>query len=279
MLEAVLAVGISGLFVSALLGYMLMTGRSTDRAQENTIALWFANEGLDAVRTINFSELNATTTGSLDFANNQWTLGTSGPQTLLNGLVRTIEVANVSRDAECMVVSSGGTEDPDSKIITSIVAWTDSTGRTHDSSLSLLRTNWQNPTGSCFTSTQSTQVDFNISNASFSGGKQLRDVYFTNNGSNAVTVDKLSFTWNNGALLSQMFMGSTKVWSSSGPGTPTNNVPTGTVIDIADFVLNAGATIELNKGQFNIQMSGTTLTMTVTFTDGSSWTSPSFNPI
>lgn len=279
MLEALLAMGISSLFTSALLGYVMIANESTDRAKENTTVLWETQEGIDALQTIAFESLTNTTVGSLTFASNRWTLGTSGPQTLPDGSTRIVKVEDVSRDAQCLVVASGGTVDTDSKKITSITSWTDARGKTHSSTLTTLRTNWENPTGACFAASQATQVDFDISGAVFAGGKQLRNVYFTNNGGSSVTIDMLSFTWTNDAELDQVFMDTSKIWSSSGPGTPTRELESGETMDVQNFVLTAGSTAELNKGQFDEQMAGVTLTMTVTFTDGSVWTSPSFNPL
>lgn len=279
MLEALLAMGISALFTSALLGYIMITNESTDRAKENTTVFWETQEGLDALQTIAFDSLTNTLTGSLTFASNRWSLGTSGPQTLPDGATRIVKVENVSRDAQCLVVASGGTVDTDSKKLTSTTSWVDSRGKNHTATLTALRTNWENPTGPCFAASQATQVDFDISGAVFAGGKQLRNVYFTNNGGASVTIDMLSFTWDNGAELDQVFMDTSKIWSSSGPGTPTEELHSGETMDVQNFVLTAGSTAELNKGQFDKQMSGATLTMTVTFTDGSVWTSPSFNPL
>lgn len=278
MLEALLAIGIGALFTSALFGYVLIANSSTDRAKENTTALWETQEGLDALQTIAFENLTNTLTGSIAFLNNQWTVGTNGPQILPDESSRLVKIENVSRDSECFVVASGGTVDADSKKLTSQTTWIDTAGRSHTHTLTTLRTRWDNPQSSCFAAAQATQVDFNISSAMFSGGKQLRNVFFTNNGSSSVTIDKLSFTWTNGAELDQVFMDTSKVWSSSGPGTPTRELDSGETLDIQNFVLGTGATAELNKGQFDEQMSGVEMTITVTFTDGSVWTSPSFNP-
>lgn len=278
MLEALIAIGISGFFTTALIGYILIANSSTNRAKENATALWNTQEGLDALQTIAFGSLVNTPTGSLTFSNNRWTVGMNGPQTLPNGSTRVVKIENILRDSQCFVVTSGGTVDPDSKKLISATTWIDTAGRSHTHTLTTLRTQWNNPQGSCFAAAQATQVSFNISGAVFAGGKQLRDVYFTNNGSTSVTIDTLIFTWNNGAELDQIFMDNSKVWSSTGPGTPTNPVTTGETIDIQNFVLTAGSTAELNKGQFNVQMNGITLTLTVIFTDGSIWTSPAFDP-
>lgn len=279
MLEALLAIGIAGMITSALFGYVIIANTSTNRAKENTTALWEAQEGLDALQTIAFGGLTNTLTGTLTFTNNQWTVSTNGPQTLPDGSTRVVKIENVSRDGQCNIVASGGTVDTDSKKLTSTTTWTDAAERSHSVTLSTIRTQWENPQGACFALSQATQVTFNLGGAMFSGGKQLRNVLFTNNGSTNVVIDKIAFTWTNDAELDQVFMDTSKVWSSSGPGTPTQELHTGETMDIQNFTLNAGATAELNKGQFDEQMSNVTMTMTVTFTDGSVWTSPSFIPI
>lgn len=279
MLEVLLAVGIGGMFMSALLGFVLMSNASADRARENAQALWDAQEGLEALQTMSFSGLTTTTTGALTFASNQWTLATNGPQTLPDGMSRVVKVETVSRDNACLVVASGGTVDTDSKKLTSAVTWVDNNERSHTVTLSALRTNWESPTGTCFAATEAASVSFNVSGAVFSGGKQLRQVYFTNNSSKAVTIDKLMFTWDNGTQMDQVFMDTSKVWSTSGPGTPAGSITTGTTLDIQNFVLGAGATAELNKGQFSGPMTGVAMTLTVTFSDGSVWASPTFYPL
>lgn len=279
MLEALIAIGISAIFSTALLGFVWATNVSTDRAEENTTALWSAQEGLDALQTISFTELTNTITGLLTFTDNRWVVTSGAPQILPDGSTRVVKVEDVSRDDNCLVVTGGGTVDIDSKKLTSVTTWIDSAERSHSFTLSTLRTNWENPQGSCFMASQASQVTFNVSGAVFSGGKQLRQVYFTNNGSNNVTIDKIIFTWNNNSELDQVFMDTTKVWSSSGPGTPTDEVESGETIDIQNFILDAGFTAELNKGQFDSQMSNVTMTMTVIFTDASVWVSPSFNPL
>lgn len=279
MLEALIAVGVSSMYVLGILGLTLTANRSSDRAEETEKATWDMNEGLEALQTLSFTSLTTTNVGSLSFTNNKWTLGTAGQQTLADGMKRTVKVQTVNRNGSCTVVASGGTLDTDSKTLVSEVTWTDSNGRNHTVTSSTLRTNWENPTGACFKATMVSQVTFSVSGAVYSGGKQLRQVYFTNNGSTSAIIDKITMTWNNGAEFDQLFMDTSKVWSSTGPGTPSGSQLTGAVLDINNFTLTPGSTAELNKGQFNINMAGTTLTLTVTFTDGSSWTSPAFNPL
>lgn len=278
MLETLIALGVSALFMSALLGYVFIANTGTDRARENAAALWATQEGLDALKTIAFTELANTTTGSLAFASNRWAVSNGGPQTLPDGATRTVKIEDVMRDGACAVVTTGGTIDPDSKKITSETTWIDSSSRSHTVSLGAIRTQWDDPQGDCFGATMATSVSWAVEGAVWSGGKQLRNLWFTNTGGNAVTVDNISFTWSNSAKMSQLFMDTTKVWSSTGPGTPLHTLSSGEEMDIEDFVVPPSSSGELNKGQFDINMVGVCLTMTVEFTDESAWTSPTFCP-
>ena len=121
-------------------------------------------------------------------------------------------------------------------------------------------------------------VSFAIDDSEFYGGKQLRELYFTNTGDTTVTIDKITFTWSNSRRIEQVFIDNVKVWSDGGPGTPSGTQPSGVELDIQNFTMTPGQTSELNKGQFSGAMSGATLTMTVTFSDGSIFTSGPFTP-
>lgn len=279
ILEALLAVGVAAMYMSALVTLVLIANAASDRAEETQRALWNVNEGLEALQTVAFADLPTTDAGSLTFASGRYTVSpTGGPQTLADGMTRTVKVQAVNRDAACLVVASGGTADDDSRMLESAVSWVDTSGRTHSVTSRSLRTRWDDPQGTCFATNMAAQIEFTISGAEFSGGKQLREVYFANTGGTNAIIDTITMTWDNGAEFDQMFMETSKVWSSTGPGTPTGSQLTGTELDIQDFILPPGTTAQLNKGQFNTNMSGVTMTMTVTFTDGSSWTSPEFMP-
>lgn len=279
MLEALIAIGVSAMYIMGILGLTMAANQTSDRATETARAVWNMNEGLEALQTMSFADLTNGNIGSLTLTNGKWILGAAAPQTLPDGMTRTLKVQPVSRDASCNIVASGGTVDTDSKTLVSEIAWSDSSNRNHIITSSTLRTNWEAPTGTCFSASMVNQITFNISGAVFSGGKQLRQVYFTNNGSSLVIIDKISMTWDNGTEFSQLFMDTSKVWSETGPGTPTHDIHSGEEMNIQNFTLPAGSTAELNKGQFDDNMTGATLTMTVTFTDGSVWTSPPFNPL
>lgn len=281
LLEALLAIGVLAFFLLAASGLAFVAKVGSGRTHQAELATWAAQEGIDALQTISFTSLANTTVGSLAFSGGAWTLGTSGPQTIGTGMTRTVKVVSVSRDASCDVVLSGGTVDADSKTIESVVTWTDVAGRSHSSTLSAMRTRWENPQGVCFkpSTTQGSHVtiDFTTSGEWF-GGKQLRSVYIINSGTAAVTIDRMVMTWTNAQEIQQSFLNSTKIWSSGGPGTPSGTQVSGTELHVHDYTINAGQTVEFNKTQFTGAMSGTTVTIKLIFTDGSSVETVPFVP-
>lgn len=279
LLEVILSIGLLALILSTLGQVVMISGGITRGGQSNK-ALWAAQEGLSALQSMSFSDLSPTSTGTLSFSGNQWHLGSGAPQTISTGMTRVVKVLNVNRDASCNIVSSGGTSDIDSKTVQSLVTWIDLAGRSHTITLSSLKTQWNNPQGTCFKQTEAncSNIDY-LTNGQWYGGKQLRTVYFSNTCNNTpIVIDKMIFTWSNSTEIQQVFIGSTKVWSASGPGTPSGEQNSGTTLNISNFTLQPGVQYELNKTQFDHAMSGTTITITLIFSDGTSFSTPPFVP-
>lgn len=279
LLEVLLSIGLLALILSTL-GEVVLISSGTTRGAQSNRAIWAAQEGLSALQSMKFSDLTTTSTGTLSFSGNRWLLGTGSPQTIGTGITRAVQVKSVNRDASCQIVSTGGTTDVDSKTVESNVNWIDLAGRTHNITLSSLKTQWDNPQGSCFMPTQAgcSNIDY-LTSGEWFGGKQLRTVYFANTCSSApIVIDKMIFTWDNGSEIQQVFIGTTKVWSSSGPGTPRGEQVSGIELDVSNFTLDSGVQYELNKVQFENAMSGATVTITLIFSDGSTFSTPPFVP-
>ncbi len=277
LLEAIIATGIVATFAVAVVQLVLLTDELGVRFEDRGDANAYAQQGVEALYSINFADLTNVTNGKVAFASEQWSIS-AGSETLSNGMTRAVTVSDVQRDANCEVIASGGSVDIDTKELVSTVSWTDDFGKAQAVTFRRHRTRFDNPLGSCFMPTAASQVTFNLSSAEFYGGKQLREVYFTNTGGAAVIIDKISFTWNYSSQIDQVFFDNNKVWSSSGPGTPAGSQNSGVQLDIQNYTLAANQTSELNKGQFTNNMIGATLTMTVTFSDGSVFTSDPFMP-
>ncbi len=242
-------------------------------------ALWKAQQGIEALQTLSFADLSTTEVGSLTFASNQWVLGTSGSEDLGGGLTRVVRVEEAQRDESCELVASGGDVDEDSLFLESEVTWNDLRGTAQSVTVRSLRTNWETPGGSCFVpGGDCGQLEWDVLGSSWFGGKQLREIYITNNTGEEKEVDKMILTWNNSAHIQQIFFDSTKFWSSSGPGTPSGTQVSGTILDGVSGTIADGATIEMGKTQFDSSMDGTTITVTYECTDGSSITFGPFTP-
>ncbi|MBI5369963.1 type II secretion system protein [Candidatus Uhrbacteria bacterium] len=278
LLEALLAIGLAGLIFTAAFGLFFTGQTSSAEALRAQRALWAAQEGLGAVESIAFSDLSPTQNGSVQFSAGQWTISGTGPESLSGELTRTIQVNQVLRDGACAIVGSGGNVDPDSYQVQSQVDWTDAKGRTHQVTLQRLRTNWQAPVGNCFVGGDCSRIDWNVSQATWYGGKQLREVYITNSSDQEFHLEKATLTWTNGAKVSQVFIGSDKFWSSSGPGTPSGTQVSGTLLDGQNLDIDEGETLEMHKIQFDSSMSGTQVEIVLQCEDGSSTDSGLFTP-
>lgn len=277
LIEALLAIAFAGLFFAGAFGLLLTSQRMTTESLLRQKALWKANQGIEALQTIRYEDLVPTQTGSLRFMSDQWVLGDVGPEDLGDGMTRVVRIQEVQRDEACEIVESGGDVDTDSLYLESEIMWSDLRDNTQTITLRTLRTNWSNPDDSCFASDCS-QLDWDVLGASWFGGKQLREVYMTNNTGEEKEIDKITLTWDNGAEIQQVFFDSSKFWSNTGPGTPSGTQVSGTVLDGANGDIDDGETVEMHKTQFDINMVGTTITVTYECTDGSSITFGPFVP-
>ncbi|HBR80958.1 MAG: hypothetical protein UX09_C0009G0016 [Candidatus Uhrbacteria bacterium GW2011_GWE2_45_35] len=277
LLEALIAVGLLILFLGSLGTLFLLNLRGTALINNSNQAELLARSGLDALRTIDFDDLNLINSGHLVFFGASWTVVAGSEVT--DVFTKTVRVREVQRDVDCEIVAVGGVLDEDSKFIDSEVSWTDDLGRVHQTFLTSLITRWDNPQGLCFAPSAAANLIFHTETTLWYGGKQLRELYLENGGSVPFTVNYLTFTWDNGASIQQIFLDSTKIWSSSGPGLPIGTQVSGTRLDIFDYTFDPGEILDMNKTQFDTPMAGTTLTLTIEFTDGSIFVSDPFTPL
>jgi hypothetical protein len=277
-LEALIALGVGALLFTGALGIVFLSNTISAEGLFRQEALWRAQEGLEALQTIAFEDLQLTETGSLVFAASQWTLGTDGPEELNDNLDRVIQVQAVERDENCGVVGEGGEEDVDSYLLTSEVSWNDTKGNTQTITLDMLTTNWEEPIGSCF-GNACEDLSIDVTGADLYGGKQLRDIFIENTGTQDIVIDQLSFTWNDpSALISQVFIDNSKFWSENGPGTPSGPQSSGTMLDGEDEDILVGETVEMHKVQTEDPVEGFTVSFTLQCSDGSTIDSGEFTP-
>ncbi|EKE05158.1 MAG: hypothetical protein ACD_19C00417G0004 [uncultured bacterium] len=284
--EPLLAIGLMALLLVSLTSLLLISSFESAKSTDFQEGLWFAQEGISATKTISFGDLFVTASGSLHFSTSttdtgSWQLLENGPQTL-GKFSRSVVVSSVKRDLSCVISENpADTVDADTFKIESNVSWQDTNGETRDISLESFRTNWENPVGSCFVG-ETSCVLVDVSSASWSGGKQLREVYFTNNCDDyvddEVAVNSIILTWDYNTQITQVFMDYDKVWSSSGPGSPSGYQSSGTELFLYHAELERHDMVELKKTQFTNIMEGSTISLTVFFSDGSSVSTGNFVP-
>ncbi|MFH1253102.1 MAG: hypothetical protein V1664_02095 [Candidatus Uhrbacteria bacterium] len=275
-LEALLAVGLIMIFLSAIGGLFFIIANGGVRIHQSEQANLLAHSGLEALRTVAFDDLSLTSSGQPVFSSPRWTV-VAGPETV-ESFTRTVRVEEVQRDASCNIVATGGTVDPDSKFIESEVVWQDLLGRSHQILLTSLKTRWNDPQGPCFQPSAAASLIFHIEFTYWYGGKQLRELYLENGGSIPFTMTAMTLSWDNANQIQQVFLNSTKIWSAAGPGLPSGNQSSGVRLDIQDYTMNPGDYFEMNKTQFDRAMAGTTLILNIEFSDGSIFTSDPFTP-
>jgi type II secretory pathway pseudopilin PulG len=104
---------------------VIMSGLATDRlSEETTIASGYAEEGLEAVRSIrakSFDALEASSASGLTNDGGEWAF--SGSEDSYGKYRRTIAVNEIKRDGDGAIVENGGDVDPDTRLVTATVIW------------------------------------------------------------------------------------------------------------------------------------------------------------
>lgn len=130
MLEIVIAVAIISAAFFSVLQISTFTLKVMQDRNDKAKALAYAQEGIEAVRnmrdggwTANISGLTFGSIYYLATSGSQWALTGTNPGALDGKFARTIVLANVSRDINDNIVTTGGTDDPKTKKATVIVSW------------------------------------------------------------------------------------------------------------------------------------------------------------
>lgn len=284
LIEVILTVGLMAIIMLTIVNLIFISNFQTGKSLNYQKALWVVEDGLNAMKTMSFQDLFLTQTGKVAFAPTStkagvWSLLDTGPENI-NGFTRYITVSEVKRDANCLITNDeSGVVDPDTLKLQSRVTWNETVGGEREVDMTFIRTNWERARSACFDDSDLAQLFFDFSGTSWYGGKQLRSIYITNIGTRDVKIAKMLLTWDFDTLITQFFMDASKVWSSSGPGTPLGNQPSGTELDIADKTIVVGETIEIHKTQFTDNMEGSTISITVIMEDGTSTSTGEFMPV
>lgn len=142
MVEVLVAVSI---ITVSILAAMLVTQKSVAVSRQSfhaTQAAYLLEEGAEAVRILrdnawtNISGLTAGTTYYPKFSGGTWTLSTTSSDGSVDIFTRTVSIAAVNRDNTTKDISGAGTNDPNTKLFTVTVSWTEN-GATSTKTLQL----------------------------------------------------------------------------------------------------------------------------------------------
>jgi len=254
LIELLVAAGIFILVASAAVTALIGGQIANLQASQNAIALSLAQEGLEAARSIRDNSWADLTTGShgLAISANRWVFqGTSEDLSL--------KLRNANR---IVTISSAGSNRMLAQVA---INWEIMPGRQAKTELSAYLTNWK--------IVQATEADYLTIDATAAtltnGNRRLKGITLLNTSpTTAITIDKITLTWNNSRLIQTAILGTTTVWSRTGPGTPSGRQPSATVLDIQDYQL-APTVLSTSEFRFNNNMNGAVFSITVTMLDGS----------
>jgi Tfp pilus assembly protein PilV len=136
LIEIVITSTIIVVSFTAFLSFILFSRNATFKAQRNTEAVAAGEEAMEVVRklkddnwTSNIASLTAGTTYYPKLTGTTWSLTTTNPNTS-SYYTTTIVFSNVSRDGSFNIVTSGGSNDTNSKKVVVTVTWKDSGTKT-----------------------------------------------------------------------------------------------------------------------------------------------------
>ncbi len=133
LIEVVVAASIISVVLILLLGSIQDSVEVSQRSLERTQSSYILEEGAEAVKAIrdaawtNISGLTSGTTYYLSFNGTAWSLNTSTPDTL-GAFSRRVVFADVYRDSNDDITTSGGTIDAGTKKVTITTNWTAPSG-------------------------------------------------------------------------------------------------------------------------------------------------------
>jgi prepilin-type N-terminal cleavage/methylation domain-containing protein len=257
ILEVMVAIAIFSLISSAAIKSFLVSNALSVRAADKTKALWLAEEGIEATRSIRDKEFGALIAGTHGMTGAAGTWQFSGTSDYTDGYQRSV------------ILTSGGS---DSIMATSSVSW-NTNGSTSTVALGTHLTNWHKISG-----TQASHTTIGTGNASISQANTslLTGITLSTDGSYAsTTITSIKVTWTpttpaTRRLSEILSPNGTVVY---GPGA----ILSGVSVVVKPIILVGAATSSV-QFLWNADISGKSFTLVFTFTDGSTQTVTSTNP-
>lgn len=284
LIEALLALGIFMIFVIGSLTLGFRYWETHTRVEELNQVQAITEESFEALQSIVYDNWSAISDGTygLNSLADYWQFQAE-PDLIDNKYTRTITISSARRDADCQIIESGGTEDPDTKLMTVNISW-QGMGAARNKSSRQFFTNWSSP-AACLAGSggEAGNLTIDVSQARIDATKKsLIGVELINNRSVAITLDKMTLTWTKpGNILFIKIEGQNYWHYSAGVGSPQGAQPSGTELDLVDLVLAPGEDYEVDNFRFDDKVDGSTFTITIIMSDGTSKTvvtTPPFVP-
>ncbi|HEU0085639.1 MAG TPA: prepilin-type N-terminal cleavage/methylation domain-containing protein [Candidatus Paceibacterota bacterium] len=256
LVEVILASSVFMLFVTALVGVWLYGQEATVLAGNRARAVMLAEEGLEAVRNIRdgSSGISGVADGSfgLSIASNQWNL--SGSSDTVNNFTRQIVISTI---------------DARRKLVTSNVTWQQNPQRTGSVSLSSYLNAWQCEDQATLLTVDTSAVGLTSAN------RNLVGITVANSGVGCgdLVIDRITVSWTpttGNRRIQDILSDAISVWSGS--------EITGTLLDISNTTLVAGASALSTEYQFSNNMNNRVFTIIYTMGDGSEKTVSGISP-
>ena len=126
LIELLMIIGLTGIILPALFSGFVATRQGKAQQQQRQEATMMLKETAEAVRSVRengWSTFAVNGTYHPELSGNTWTLvpGTE----VVNGIMRQVDISDVYRDVNNMIVPAGGTVDPSTKKIDIAVSWTE----------------------------------------------------------------------------------------------------------------------------------------------------------
>jgi Tfp pilus assembly protein PilV len=134
IIEILVAAAIISTAIFSLFNVFVLANRLSGEAGNKIRANFLAEEGLEVLRYLrddswsrNLAGLTAGTSYYISFnsGTSQWSIGTTNPGVIDSIYTRVITLENVSRDSSDNIVSSGGTNDPNTKKFNASMTWSE----------------------------------------------------------------------------------------------------------------------------------------------------------
>ena len=175
---------------------------------------------------------------------------------------REIVVSAVQRDESCDIVASGGTNDPDTKLVSANIDWENS-GRSLSQNFSRYFSSFDNPT-TCIVEDEPEGPGGQAGGMGLNTGGAFRDEYFswinllvtidgveiTNESDEDIVIDKVQPFFDKPSMsIYKFYIDGSSKWGWFGPGSPGGSQPSETILDITNTTIEPDETVTI-KMQF-----------------------------